>query len=253
MAFSPPLTFPNSACCRLIIVSLLWVSTGSIAFAEPGNLVNSQVLDSVEVDFGPRSIIYNRVETPALKPQPTPIPQAPPAVEGEPTAEELAELAAWNAKADFMLFLSCTVYDRAVTEIHWQHEGGEYVIWSGVDFNHLRGASGFETERARFTLFLGIGDESSESANMTIPEVPAGEYRIVSFPQSGIAPDVLLAMDELHAFYRQNREQLRQAYELSEAKRLEQEAWDRANPPVPKDTVIHYFPIRSAYNEGEPR
>lgn len=232
---------------RSLPKSLACVTLASATFAaEPGALDNPRVLESVEVDLGDRSVFYNRVKTPALKPQPKPVAQAPAAVEAEPTAEELAELAAWNAKADFMLFLSCTVYDEAVTEIHWQHEGGDYAIWSGIDFNHLRGAAGFETERARFTLFLGIGDESSESANVTIPGVPTGEYRIVSFPPGGISPEVVLAMDELHAFYNQHQEQLRQAYELSEAKRLEQEAWDRANPPVPKDTVINYFPIRSS-------
>lgn len=198
--------------------------------------------------MGSRSITYNRIETPLLKPQPGPTPVSRgPVVETVPTSEELAEIAAWNAKTDYTLFLSCTVYDRAVTEVRWQREDGEYHLWSGIDFNHLRMGPAFETDRARFFLILGIGDESSEEVGAVIPKVPAGEYRIVGFPKTGIAPEAVAAMDELHALYNQHRDQFRRAFEDSEAKRLEQEAWDRANPPQPKDTVINYFPIRSSY------
>lgn len=52
-----------------------------------------RVLDSQEVILGPRSIIYNRVETPPLLPQPAPVEKATtPIIEHTPTAEELAEM-----------------------------------------------------------------------------------------------------------------------------------------------------------------
>lgn len=230
------------------------IAVGFIALLGLAAVSSAQVIrDSVEVDMGTRSIFYNRIETPVLKPQPTPAPVSPATVEAELTAEELAEWAAWNAKADVYLFLSCTVFDHSVTEVRWWREDGEYVIWSGIDFNHLRGAWGLETDRSRFTLILGIGDESSEETGAVVPKVPAGEYRIVGFPKTGIAPEVTAALDDLHACYMANRESFRLAFEASEAKRLEDEAWQRANPPVPKDTIIHYFPIRSSYNDGGSR
>ena len=47
-----------------------------------------RVLDSQEVDLGDRSIIFNRVETPILKPQPVPLATPAPTPAPIPSAEE---------------------------------------------------------------------------------------------------------------------------------------------------------------------
>jgi len=229
--------------CGAVGVTLFLLGL-SASGADATALTNARVLESFEVDFGPRSVFYNRIETPLLKQQLThpPVTRAP--AEAEPAAEELA---AWNAKEDVTMFLSCTVWDNAVTEVRWQREDGEYVFWSGVDFKHLGQAWGLEAESSRFTLILGLGDESSADTGADLPKIPAGSYRIVSFPKTGVAPGVVRALDDLHACYREHAEQFRRAYEAMEAKRLDEEAWRRAHPPVPKDTIINYFPIRSVY------
>jgi hypothetical protein len=118
-----------------------------------------RVVESREIDLGDRSLIFNRVEPPVLKPQPEPA-STPVAAPSQPSAEELQWMRERESKPDVFMFLSCTVYDRAVTEVRWQREDGQYVVWSSIDFNHLRGLLDFETTDARYSVFLGIGNES---------------------------------------------------------------------------------------------
>ena len=230
-----------------ILAASCTVTMGAFA-ADPGS---ARVLDSVEVDLGARSLIYNRVETPTLKPQPAPAPALP---EPVPTEAELAAQRAWDAKEDVFLFLCCTVYDSTLTEIRWYREDGEYVFWSRINFNHFRGVSGFETQHARYTLIMGLGDEDSEALKaIPHPKLAFAQYQVVKFPPTGFDPQVATALDALHGYYGANKIQLARQFEEAEALRLEQEAWLRAHPPVPKDTVINYFPIRSSRNNGGSR
>lgn len=80
----------------------------------------------------------------------------------------------------------------------------------------------------------------------TLPKLAVSQYRIVKFPPTGIDPGVTAALDALHGYYSANKAQLTNEFEEAETKRLEQEAWLREHPPVPKDSVITYFPIRSS-------
>ena len=85
-----------------------------------------RVLDSQEVILGSRSIIYNRVETPPLLPQPAPAEKATaPTIEHVSTAEKLAEMWRWEAMNHVSLFLSCTVYDDRLTEVRFRHEDAD--------------------------------------------------------------------------------------------------------------------------------
>lgn len=245
------MTFPLK-CCG---IGLLF------AFAIPSYAeeisVSRRILDSQTVDLGVRSITYNRVETPVLKPQPSFAPSSPPFAFIPPTAEELAALRAWEAKSDVLLFLSCTVFEHQMTEVRWWRDDGEYVVWSGIDFNYLRSLFDFETEATRYTVLLGIGDASWEdfrawnAAKQRRPAFPYGAsssaaYQMVSFPKTGIDPEAKAAFDAIHAYFAAHRERLIWNYEESERSRAAQEAWLKAHPPQPKNTTVYYFPIRSS-------
>lgn len=239
-----------------------------------------RVLESQEVDFGNRSIFYNRVETPVLKPRPEPR-QAPVESPRAPTAEEMAWMREWESKRDLTFFLSSTVYDREVTYVRWWRDDGEYVLWSSIDFNYLRGLMDFETQTTRYSVMLGIGEESREQVekwnaeaaqdpelqayarrenfDFSLPVPPRkipgatpfrSAYQFVSVPATGIDPEVRSALDALHRQFDANRKQLVADYEASEAERIAHEQWLKDNPPVPKDTTINFFPIRSSLNDS---
>lgn len=222
------------------------------------------------MDLGNRSILYNFVETPALLPLPVSLPSPSPS---PPAAfDDFQSSGTWNSKPEVSLFLSATVYDHAVTEIRWWREEGEYVIWSSADFNLLRGTIDFETPQVRYSIFLGIGNESRAEieqwnayvlANRLAPDlrrrVPAiqalspgrSNHRIVSPPKFGTRVEALRTLEEIHRYYDANRVRLAHEYQESEAARIAQEDWQRQHPPVPKDTTINFFPIKSAYREGQ--
>lgn len=239
---------------------------------EASSGLNLRILDQQEVDLGDHSIIFNRVETPVLKPRVEA--SIPPAdVSQRPSAEELAEILRQEAKRDVLMFLSCTVYDRRIAEVRWTRDDGQYVLWSGVDFNHLRDMLYFESGDTCYTLFMGIGNESINDVRRWNSEVDAdfelrnyepdlrfpvpptqfiGEiasrsvYRLVSFPQTGIDPEAKAALDSLHQYYETNRSRLTREYEDSEAENAARAEWLRANPPRPKNMTINFFPIRSS-------
>lgn len=225
-----------------------------------------RILDQEVIKIGPRSIIYNWVETPVLKPQPKPVAPLPPRA---PSAEELALTRQWEAKSDVSLFLSSTVFDHRVTEVRWWREGGEYVIWSDIDFNLFRGLFGIETTDTRYNFFLGIGNESSADvqewneavdkqrlpANLKrqIPSLPvavtpgASSYKVISVPKTGNHVEALKALADLHRYYDANRDRLASEYAESEAARITQEQWNKEHPPLPQNATINFFPIRSVH------
>ncbi len=259
----------------LALFSVFGATAGTNVQSETKPPAYHGILESWEVDLETRSIFYNRVEAPVLKPQPK-LQQAPVEAASEPTAEELAWIKEWESKRNVFMFLSCTVYDREVTNVSWWHEGGEYVLWSSIDFNYLRGLFDFETPESRYSVFMGIGDETrqqirerndsvendpemkaysrKEGIDLSRPlpprQIPGATpahstYQFVSLPKTGVDPEITRARAELHRYFEANREQLVHDFQTSEAARIAHEQWMKENPPVPQDTTISFFPIKS--------
>jgi hypothetical protein len=219
----------------------------------------ARVLDSQEVDLGERSIIYERIETPELKPTPPePVQRA---LSGEMPDAGLPPQQ-WVERKQVTLFLSCAVHAGAVTEVRWHRAGGEIVFWSMIDFHHLRTVSDFHAGDTDYFLMLGIGDapegeagvpagdplrtRAESPASLLAPFAGPSGYRLASFAP----PDAVNAIGDLHRYFDANCGALIRAFEESETARVAREEWLEANPPQPKDTVIRYFPIRSAYAPG---
>jgi hypothetical protein len=53
------------------------------------------------------------------------------------------------------------------------------------------------------------------------------------------------AMHDFHEYYRKYGVRLAADYVKREQEAKANEAWAKAHPPIPQDTVINYFPIRS--------
>lgn len=240
-----------------------------------------RVLDSQEVYLGARSIIYNRVETPVLTPQPAPAQKSTgPVAEYAPTAAESEETRRWEAMNHVSLALSCTVYDEAATLVRWLRPDGEYVFWSSIDFNHLRGLVSFESGNVYYTIWMGIGNETTDDVvrwnaevekdeelrsqypDLRYPVPPAhiakptgaySTYEFVDSPQTGIDPQVKASIDALHVYHAANKDKLAREFAESEVARVAHEQWLKDNPPQPKDTVIQFFPIQSDHSPTEAR
>ena len=227
-----------------------------------------RVLESQVVDLGPRSITYNRVATPVLKPTPIPTPVVV-VHEAVPTAAELEEMQRLESKRYAYAFLSCTIYDNQFTEVEWYEDGQWVSFLTTINFHYLSQLSDFETPDSFYSIFMGIGDCSREEFEGLGEALLAGNaFGFHSRPwpfgllqrqaQTGksawqlittrpVSSEVTQAIDDLHRYFDANRDTLIREYNESEAARLAQEQWLRDNPPAPKDSVIEFFPIRSRH------
>jgi hypothetical protein len=81
-----------------------------------------------------------------------------------------------------------------------------------------------------------------------IPAFPAGK---ASFSIVGNQPDArtLASIQSLHDLYQNELPRLKAAYEGRQRAQLEREAFQKANPPQPKDIVLNYWRIESSANE----
>ncbi len=218
-------------------------------------VAKARVLDSLEVDLGSHSIIYNRVETPTLKPEcpdePTNLAQE----DATATPGNLTAARTENAKEEVFMSLACTIIENSGTEIHWSRDDGEYVIWSGINFNYLGAGADFETEATRYSIILfNMGESSygSTPQNQPVSDIPSGssQYRKVGFPTTGVAAEVKKAMDDLHHYFNLNRDRLIREFQEREQAQLAQEKWLREHPPQPSDVTVNFFPIQSTWNNS---
>lgn len=256
-----------AATTTFLLASLVLAET---AKSEPPSL---KVLDSQEVDLGSRSIIYHRVETPLLIPEPPSAGrQAAPVAERAVTQEELEEIQKWESLNYVSLFLSCTVYDGRWTEVRFRHENTDIIFWSTANFNYLSQMADVLTEDTYYSMMMMVVDSTLEDLAQqnaelrtsgqlsqlvtppsdilqSDPKAPKSEWRITS--KAPVPAEAQRAIADLHAHYDANRETLIAEYEARQAARIAHEKWLRENPPQPQDTVIQFFPIQSDHSPTE--
>lgn len=236
--------------------------------------VNFRVLERKEVDLGERRIIMNRVAPPLLAAQPVAEARVEPERPQLSEAEIAEMMRRYEEKEHRTIMLSATVYDRQFTELRWNHEGEQFVAYSSIDFNFMRGVTDFETDGAFYFFFLGIGNEDTETIEERnrlakeqgwegyiethIPQMPAftlgrAEYAIVADDPNIIKRDeVFDPIDALHAYFEQNERRLRIEYQRTEALNDARKRYQAANPEEPKDTVINFWPVRGSVYQEQP-
>ena len=160
------------------------------------------------------------------------------------------------------LSLSCTVFDHEFSEVRWRDAaGGEYVIWSSIDFTPFTGrnAGGFVQDGVRYSLFMGLGEAlESESAeplslfhSIAPPTGTASWYAIVKQPDS-VPSAAFAGINALHLHYDANKASIIAEHEQVKTANAARLAWEAAHPPVKQDTVIRYWPIQSALHGTAP-
>jgi len=235
---------------------------------QPASLRTSNILDSLEVDLGDRSIFYNRIEPPVLKPRVKQ--EAAPAetsVVHMPTDEELAEEKRMATLRHEWLDVQAAVYLGRGSEVRMWTAQGEVVALSSIDFRHFEFLFHFESEGVFFNVFCmeyswtmeELAEWRSEDPMATWPvhyESFPGEqggmsrFEVLSSPSGEAGEMAIEALEAIHAYHDANRKVLVAAFAEREKARLvyeKEEAERKANPPIPQDTVINYFPIRSVY------
>jgi hypothetical protein len=197
--------------------------------------------------------------------KPIALPQPPAPVEVTPTAgdeEFRAQLRAYHAarpRPDH-LFLGATVFRSANhpprTLVRWWPLGTDHQItfWSSADVSLIAGGIGTFTDSAgknhslfmcwstmdaeRTARFQAITDRIYQTP--AIPAFPEGKatYQIIGDQP---APETLTAIQSLHDLYNNELPRLQTAYQGREQARKQQEAYEKANPPQPKDITLNYW------------
>ncbi len=212
--------------------------------AQPTEQIDWWVLDSQEVVFADRSIVFRRVAPPVLHPMLiAPTAETDGLTDTSPSPVE---------KPTKVLFLAASSAAE-VTELRWQEEQGEVVARSTIDAGILPGVFEFETAQTHFLFFALAHDQNLPPADASI--VSLSSYLLLSDPCGDAEASANATMEALHAYYDANRQRLVQ----ERAARVEMES-NSAPEPVAgtdsvhsKSTVITFFPIRSAAPDAAAR
>lgn len=220
----------------------------------------ARIMDSQEVDLGDHRIIYNRIEAPKLKPEA--VTAAPVPAEPVPmTAQEEEEVRKWEAKFQYSPFFSVTVFDGKFSEVRWWDDGQENVVWSNVNFLHFGLLRDLETETACYTVMLwgwettGAEARASNAGAQSLPEMIAlPPKELPPLDQAGpkwmsaekLSEAAERAMEDFHDYYEIHGAAMAADYNRRAAEWKAQEEWAKAHPPVPPDTIVNFFPIRSS-------
>jgi len=223
--------------------------------------IHFEVRQTSRINLGSRTAIFNLVVPPILPPAPVP---AVPVNAQPPTAEQLQAAEARMQKEYVVLFFTAMVIDRSVTALSWQHEGQQYRAFSNVDFNYFCGVHEIETADSVYWLLMGAGDQTREQAEaerteavahglaqfaVPIPQraefsVTRSEY-VVAGGTAGESNGAFKWLDALHVYFDAHRDRLIADHTTREAARIVREQWLKNHPPVPQDTVINFWPVKS--------
>ena len=153
------------------------------------------------------------------------------------------------------LSLAITVFNHEFSEVRWRDTtGGEYVVWSSIDFTPFTGrsASGFVQGGTCYSLFLGLGEAAADAVagplaefrGIKKPEGAASWYVIRSAPEL-VPADAYTGINALHLYYDANKVTIAAEHEQVKAVNAARLAYEVAYPPVKQDTLIRFWPIQS--------
>lgn len=215
-----------------------------------------KVLDTRRISLGDHAVIFHRVEPPVAAAKPL----APPSLAAAPTAQEIQALETLSArtaqKPREALFVTATVFNNSVTELRWTYEGRSCRAFSNINFNYFAGITDFESSDKAYFLMAAImnqqlpaGDETSHRTGQ-IPKLsefsPTRSELLIEEDENDAFPDeAFAAVEALHVYFDADRQTLIDESSQREAARIAREQWLRDHPPVPQDTVINYWPVKS--------
>ena len=202
-------------------------------------------------------VIMHRVADPGLPDPPaSPPPMNKQAMAALRASPKWQAMIAKRGKAT-VIQLSATVVDHEATFLRWRYEGEEYQAWSNIDFNHFGGFGEFTKSGRRYLLFMELGNVNSEPVPMPgwpgePPELAADGPAYILVKGDSSKPAAVEPIGALHDLYLAAGERLAAAYEGREHARAGREAFLKAHPPVPSDTVVYFWPRKISQSEVAP-
>lgn len=243
---------------RLFSFLAMSLLTGSVChlFAEFYDVEQEmffEVKKQSEVDLFDQKIIFKRVAPPDLPVRPA----AERSKASEFTEEEKAAMAASAAKEQISLLIEAREYEPGITSLRWRHDGTPFLAWTNADFMVFPGFGQIETEDLRLTFMLLATKAKRENhQSESIPEADdfdptRADYFVVSADGAETPFDqaALRGIEAVHVHYEDHEEQLRSHQAAREVETIERARDLAENPPLPKDTIIHFWPIRTRTND----
>jgi len=203
-----------------------------------------------------QKFIISRVVAPVMMPKP---------VKPPPTAEELEAAVVKMEKiiADYkpsggFFSVGVTVYDHQISQLRFRHDGGNYEVFSNIDWGEFGGFLRFEGRGKEFTMMVFSGDTSTKSLKQEIrygyrssmpkfPPLPilddAGPiYMVIKGDEKNEV--VMEFLEAVHDLYAEEKQVLVAAYTerlKNDVIRRKQEDKLRKNPPPKPDIRINYW------------
>lgn len=190
-----------------------------------------------------RKVIIREVEPPVWRKPKAPMPKQ--LTTPQFTVEEIARLKEHQQfQTHSVQMLSCTVYDRRITEVRWKHEGENFVAYTNADFNYLRGITTLETPTDRYDYFFGIGNVSSDLMRKPLPALPAfspdrSEYILTEGASDNF--EATAGLEVLLAHYDSNLNNLKRTYQRNQALAAAQKRYKEAHPEPKEDFILQFW------------
>ena len=219
-----------------------------------------RIQDSVVQMMDGEVVTINKVATPEDLMSPKVEEVATPEVEltDAERAEIVSRLESAREEKPFVnkfVLVSPTIYAGETSFVQWWCEGEQFEAWSNVDFNLLGGFHEVQGRGSRYTFVMSITNvkreryqellsENFEGNRPEFPELPTVAefgpgYLLTKGDDSN--EDALRVMDIFHDLFEKEQIRLQEAYEQREQNRVLREEDLRKNPPIEKDTVIHFW------------
>lgn len=226
--------------------------------AKPGFIVPAaDVLATKTCEQGGRTITFREIAPIAL---PQPVAPALPDTDSQAFQSRIAALRE-NYVEQEILMVGATVFrakdSPARSLVRISRLGGreDVTFWSSADFALLSGIPYFigSDGVTRSTMMAWSIENTDAAAVLRVkyglaynaPEIPAFPVDKATFVLTSTNPPAatLAAIQSLHDLYNNEHARLQAAYEGRERARIQQEADLKANPPQPKDIVLHHWRI----------
>jgi hypothetical protein len=247
MAGIPPwrlAVWPRLFLCLLTagwLLSLSFSNAQTVASGNGQGVAGSfQILNQRQVYFGQHSVTLNRIAPPHL-------PVLPPAIAPAPI-----QVPASVVNFGMMIF-SATVYDHQFSVIR-QFDGDQRVVAvSNIDFSYFTTQASFIEGDSYYDLFIALDEESSSAADPVTSAwlaqargtLPANTPSYVVVSGTASADDVA-GLNAIHSYYAANSTGILRAYQQLQAQNAATAQWLKLHPPRRPNTVINYWPIKSA-------
>jgi hypothetical protein len=232
-------------------ICLLAAASASAQTTEPV-VLSRKVVDAVD-----HKIIFERITPPVeVVVAPTPV-----TVKTGNSSAGAGGSAGPKRRAWKNIALAATVFNHEFTELRWHDTAGtEFVVWSSIDFSPFmdRSVGGFEQEAVHFELYLGLSHVGLAAAgplaafHALVPPAGTASWYVVRRAPESPAADAFAGLDALHRHYDEHKAEIIADHEQVKAANEARAVYAKAHPPVKQDTVIRFWPVRSAVYSTKP-